>query len=229
MNGAVPRQGIAALDAQTGASEPLSIGLSPEERDGPLPPVTRVDALFASQDTGLLVGGSFVMNTPTLRAANLARFGLPVPAGPPGPGDTTDPELAVSASRRTFRVGARPMPLDGNATAAKRRARKGTTLRLRLSEAARIRFAVLRKLPGRKVGKRCRKPTRRNRGRRQCTRLVRKGHFTRTAPQGRSTVAWSGRIRRKALKRGRHLVRATPTDAAGNIGKTRSLSIRIVR
>jgi hypothetical protein len=92
-----------------------------------------------------------------------------------------------------------------------------------------VRFGVLRKLPGRKVGRRCVKPTRRNRGRRRCTRLVRRARFTRSAPQGRSKVAWSGRIRRKALKRGRYLLRVTPTDTAGNTGQTRRLSIAIVR
>jgi hypothetical protein len=39
----------------------------------------------------------------------------------------------------------------------------------------------------------------------------------------------SGRIRRKALKRGRYVLRATPTDTAGNTGSARSLSITIVR
>jgi len=53
--------------------------------------------------------------------------------------------------------------------------------------------------------------------------------FRRSAPAGRSRVAFSGRIRRRALKRGRYLLRATPTDAAGNTGRTRSLSITIVR
>jgi len=222
------RPGIAALDGQTGAPDPLGIDLGPEERNGPLPPVTRVDALFASPPTGLLAGGAFVMRTPSPRAANLARFGLEPPAGGPG-ADVTDPTLALSASRRRFRVGARRMPPTGNAIATARRARKGTTLRLTLSEAARVSFTVLRKLPGRKVGKRCRKPTRRNRGRRRCTRLVRSARFVRSAPQGRSKVPWSGRIRRRALKPGRYLLRATPTDPAGNAGLTRSLSIRIVR
>jgi trimeric autotransporter adhesin len=229
VNGGVARPGIAALDAQTGASDPLSVGLIPEERGGPLPPVARVNALFASPQTGLQVGGSYVMSAPTLRTANLAVFGLPpLPGIPP---DTTDPELALTASRRLFAVGRRATPVDGNATAARarRRARRGTTLRLALSEAARVRFDVLRKSTGRRVGKRCVKPTRRNRGRKRCIRLTRRGTFRRSAPAGRSKVAFSGRIRRRALKRGHYALRATPTDAAGNTGTRRSLSITIVR
>jgi hypothetical protein len=76
---------------------------------------------------------------------------------------------------------------------------------------------------------RCRLPRRANRKRKRCIRLTRKGTFRRSAPAGRSKVAFSGRIGRRALKRGRYVLRATPTDAAGNTGKARSLSITIVR
>ena len=231
VNGGVPRSGFAAFDGQTGAPDPDSLDLGTEERSGPLPPVTRVDALAVSPEPGLLTGGSFVMNAPTPRAANLVLFGLPpLPGGPGGglPVDDTDPTLGLSASRRRFRVGAGAMPVDGNAIATKK-ARKGTTLRLSLSEPARVRFVVFRKSRGRKVGRRCVKPTRKNRARKRCTRLTRKGTFVRSAPAGRSKVPWSGRIRRRALKRGGYVLRSTPTDAAGNTGKTRSLSIKIVR
>jgi hypothetical protein len=237
------RRGIAALDAQTGAADPLSIDLSPEERDGPLPPITRVDALFASPATGLLTGGGFVMNTPTLRAANLARFGLPaLPGGPPpggpAPGGTNDVDptlLSFSASTKRFRVGRRAAPADGQATAAAKRKRRkkaplGTTLRLRLNEPARVRFRVLTKSTGRKVGKKCVKATRKNRKRKRCTKLTAKRPtFVRSAPAGRSKVKWSGRLHRKALRRGGYVLRAIPTDAAGNTGKSRSLSFKIVR
>ncbi|HEX6583874.1 MAG TPA: hypothetical protein VF056_09730, partial [Thermoleophilaceae bacterium] len=236
VNGGVPRAGIAALDALTGVSDPLSVELIPEGRAGPSPPVTRVDALLASPQAGLLMGGSYVMNTRSLRAANFAAFALPPLAagGPPPPagGDETDPDLALSASRRRFRVGRRATPRDGTATAAqraRRRIRRGTTLRLSLSEPARVRFDLLKKSRGRRVGRRCVKPTRANRNRKRCTRLTRKGTFRRSAPAGRSRVAFSGRIGRRALKRGRYALRATPTDAAGNTGRADSLSITIVR
>ena len=228
VNGGAPRSGFAAFDGLSGAPDPDSLDLSTEERSGPQPPVTRVGTLAASPELGLFIGGSFVMNAPAPRAANLALFGLPpLPGGGPG-GDVIDPILGLSASRLRFRVGDRPMPVNGNAVAT-RKARKGTTLRLNLSEPARVRFVVLRKSRGRKVGRRCVKPTRRNRARKRCTRLIRKGTFVRSAPAGRSKVAWSGRIRRTALKRGGYVLRATPTDAAGNAGKARRLAITIVR
>ena len=234
VNGGVPRVGIAALNALTGASDPLSVDLIPEERSGPTsPPLARVDALFASPQTGLLTGGSFVMNAPTPRSANLAVFGLPaLPGGGVPAADVTDPALSLTASRRRFGVGRRATPVDGTATAArsrKKKAPRGTTLRLRLSEPARVRFDLLVKSKGRKVGKKCVKPKRSNRKRKRCVRLTRKGTFRRSAPAGRSKVAFSGRIGRRALKRRRYVLRATPTDAARNTGKARSLSIRIVR
>jgi hypothetical protein len=93
-----------------------------------------------------------------------------------------------------------------------------------------VKFEVLVRTRGRRVGRRCVKPTRRNRNRRRCTRLVvKKPVFTRSAPVGQSRVSWSGRLGRKALKPGAYVLRATPTDAAGNTGAPRQLSIRIVR
>jgi hypothetical protein len=139
---------------------------------------------------------------------------------------------ALSASARTFRVGPGATPANGSATAAaakKKRPPRGTTLTLRVSEAARVKFEVLIKGKGRKVGKKCVKATRKNRKRKRCTLLTRKGVFTRSAPAGRSKVKWSGRIGRRALKRGSYVLRATPTDAAGNTGNTRSVSFKIVR
>jgi len=176
VNGSVPRAGLAALDAQGGASKPLNVTLTPEERNGPLPPVARVNALFASPATGLLVGGGYVMDTPTLRAQNLAQFGLtPPPGGTPagdasggagGPGgagttpaDGIAPNLSgLTASARRFRVGPGATPADGTAAAAgarKKKAPRGTTLTLSLSEPARVRFEVLVKGKGRKDGKKC--------------------------------------------------------------------------
>ena len=124
------------------------------------------------------------------------------------------------------------MPAGRDATAAAKKPKKaprGTTLRLRLSEPARVRFELLIRSSGRRVGKKCVKPTRANRKRKRCIRLSRKGTFRRSAPAGRSNVAFSGRVGRKALKRGSYVLRATPTDAAGNTGRARSLSITIVR
>ena len=254
VNGGVARSGLAAFDATSGAPDAASLGLSSEERSGPTSPVARVGALVVAPASGLLAGGTFVMNAPTPRAANLAAFGLPpLPSGGGGAAagsgaaaavgelggsgaapatrrDDVEPRLALTASRRRFRVGRPAMPADGRASAAAvRKARQGTTLTLSLSEPARVRFDVLLATAGRRVGRKCVKSTRANRRRRRCARLVQKSRFARSAPARRSSVKWSGRTGRRALKRGRYVLRATPTDAAGNRGAMRQVSITIVR
>jgi hypothetical protein len=255
--GGVPRTGIADFDAQTGTPDTFSPSLDTEERSGPaFPPVARVGALFASPEAGLVIGGTHVRNSPAPRTANLSVFGLaplPAPPGggpdgggggvPPGAGggtgtvplgDGTDPTLGLAASRKRFRVARGATSADGTATAAgrtrRRRTPAGTTLTLSMTEPARVKFEVLVKGKGRRSGRKCVKQTRRNRKRKRCTLLtLKKPVFTRSAPAGRSRVTWSGRLGRKALKRGAYVLRATPTDAAGNTGNARQISITIVR
>ena len=189
---------------------------------------------------GLDDGKSYTFTVAAANAVGTGPASAPsnavTPLGPGGGGgaDRVKPRLlAFTATRKRFAVGKGRTPANGTARAAaarkRKRAKKGTTLRLNLSEAARVRFAVLAKKAGRKVGKKCRKPTRKNRRRKRCTRLVANGAFTRSAPRGRSKVAFSGRIGKRALKRGRYVIRATPTDAAGNKGSRRSLSFTIAR
>jgi hypothetical protein len=137
--------------------------------------------------------------------------------------------LRFSATRRVFAAAAGRTAATGTATPARRRAKRGTKLKLRLSEAARVRFTVLVSKPGRKVRGKCRKPTRANRHRKHCKRLVRVRAFSRAAPAGKSRVVFTGRFGRKALTPRRYVLRARPTDAAGNVGNSRKLKLRIVR
>jgi len=110
-----------------------------------------------------------------------------------------------------------------------RRVRRGTTFRYRLSEAARVVFTIQRAAAGRRVGGKCRKPTRSNRRRRKCTRYVRVGRFAQQAVAGANRKRFSGRIGRKTLRRGRHRVVLVATDAAGNKSRAKRLRFRIVR
>ncbi len=58
-----------------------------------------------------------------------------------------------------------------------------------------MRITIHRALPGRRVGKSCRRPSRRLRNRRKCTRYVRRGTLTRRKLKaGSRRVAFSGRI-----------------------------------
>jgi hypothetical protein len=152
------------------------------------------------------------------------RAGAAGPCPPPGPGgagaDRTAPVLdRFTLTNTIFRPAAR---------AAARRPR-GTRFRYRLSEAAVVRIAIERSAPGRRVGRRCRPPSRRLSGRRRCVRHVRVGVVRASGKAGVNRLSFSGRIGRRALRPGRYRARATATDLAGNVGAERRLTFRVVR
>jgi len=161
-------------------------------------------------DGRIVLAGSKQVASYDVAIVRLEGVTPPPAGGGPGAGaDRTAPILSrLSASPRRFRSG-----------------RRGTTLTVELSEPARVRFDALLVSTGRRVGTRCRKPTRVNRKRQRCTLHTRAGGFSRSLPAGRSTLAFSGR----ALRPGRYTLRATPTDGAGNTGNRRAIALRIVR
>ena len=153
-----------------------------------------------------------------------------LPPAPPGQtGDGIAPRFLTAAmSPTTFAVN--PTGLRETAVQAqRRRIRRGTTFRYSLSEAARVLFTIQRARPGRRVGGRCRKPTRANRTRPRCTRYVRIGRFAQLAGTGTIRKRFSGRIGRRTLRPGRHRAVLVATDAAGNRSTPRRLRFRIVR
>lgn len=163
----------------------------------------------------------------------------PADPGPAGPGTTTTPPITttvdplapdvtrVGVTNKVFAVanGATAVNIAGRS-----RAKKGTTFRFTSSEAGRATLQIERKASGRRVGRRCVQPTRRNRNRRKCTRYVRAGQaLTRTASAGANTVAFTGRIGRRKLGPGSYRVVVTVTDAAGNASTPKTAAFRIVR
>jgi hypothetical protein len=105
----------------------------------------------------------------------------------------------------------------------------GAKVSYRDSQAATTIFTVARILPGRKSGKRCVKPTARNRGAKRCTRFVRvRGSFSHVDVAGKNSFRFTGRVRRKALKPGRYRLGGRPR-AAGKAGNTVSVRFRIIR
>ena len=153
-----------------------------------------------------------------------------VPAGPgggPGPGgggaDTTAPVLSdVRMTRRRFAVARKRTPR----VAAKR----GSAFRFTLSEDARTSIAIARARPGRRVGGRCVKPTRKRRSRPRCRRHVVRATLTRAGTvQGPNRVGFSGRIGRRKLARGRYRATLAAADAAGNRSERAHARFRIVR
>jgi hypothetical protein len=90
----------------------------------------------------------------------------------------------------------------------------GGKVSYRLSEAATVTFQLARKLPGRKIGNRCVKQTKKNKGRKRCSRLKNVGK-----PFGGPGVPGPNSRRLpngKRLKPGRYRLTMTAVDAAGN-------------
>jgi hypothetical protein len=107
--------------------------------------------------------------------------------------------------------------------------RTGTTIRFRLSEAARVNYDFRRARPGRKVGRRCLAPTRARRGRPRCTRYVRSGSLMRSAVLGPNLLRFQGRLtRRRALRPGKYRLTLVATDAVGQRSAPKNLTFRLL-
>jgi hypothetical protein len=122
---------------------------------------------------------------------------VPPPILPPAPGQIQ----SLSLAPRKFRT-----VNAGEAIFSARKKAKapiGTKVTYTLSAAGSVEFAVERRVPGRKVGKRCVKPTKANRTKRKCARFTQvKGSFTHSGQTGENSFKFSGRLNGKALKPG---------------------------
>lgn len=82
-------------------------------------------------------------------------------------------------------------------------------------------------MKGRKQGSRC--VSKRRKGKR-CTTLKKlKGSFTHQGKPGANSFRFSGRLAGKRLRPGGYRLVGTPTDSAGNKGKSARRSFGIVR
>jgi hypothetical protein len=100
---------------------------------------------------------------------------------------------------------------------------------LALSEPAGIGVMIDRVVPGRRVGGKCRKVTRRNRARRKCKRFRRAGRLAYDGVLGRNSSPFSGRIGRRKMRPGRFRATFAATDKAGNASGPSRIRFRIVR
>lgn len=150
---------------------------------------------------------------------------LPV-AGGVTPKDTTRPGISnVSITRKRFRVGPNPTALS-----AARKTPAGTVFRYALSEAAQVTLRIERPTKGRKVGRSCKKATRKLRKKPSCTRYVAAGAtIKRNGVAGGNSITFSGRIGRKALRPGSYRATLGATDAAGNKATVRRVNFKVVR
>jgi hypothetical protein len=107
---------------------------------------------------------------------------------------------------RVFAVGGAP-----TATVASAKTRRGTAFRYTLSEPARVTIAI-------KAIKR--------RGKR---RAPKGGTLVRSSPAGATTVAFSGRIGRRALRPGRYRATFVAAEPSGLTSPARAITFRVVR
>jgi hypothetical protein len=139
--------------------------------------------------------------------------------------DTVKPTIqAVALGSKTFRAA------SSGGSVARKLHPVGTKVSFKLSEAASVRFTVERKLKGRKKGKKCVAPTKKNRKKKRCTRYKKlKGSFTRTGQPGANSFRFTGRLRGKKLAPGSYRLVSVATDAANNKSKPKRATFRIVR
>ena len=180
----------------------------------------RIWAVFAARGMGLNATTSGDNDT-----APVEDFTAP----PPLPvADAVRPVISgFGMTNKRFRIGFDRTP---RVAAAQRRAPVGTRFRFRLSEISTVTIKLQRARPGRKVGRSCRRPARRLRSRKRCTRYVTVGSLVRrNRGAGRVRVNFSGRIGTKALPLGLMRASATAKDAAGNVSRPRRVRFRVVR
>ena len=148
------------------------------------------------------------------------------------PNDNPPPPLVpmrivfIDNSNSTFAPGGSSTPTTGRASA---RPRRGTVFSYRLETAGTMRIQVQRAMPGRRSGGRCVKPTRRLRKKRACTRWVTQHTLLRESKAGLNRVAYSGRVRSKALKPGRHRAVFTATASGYTQSAPSIVKFRVVR
>ena len=177
--------------------------------------------------TFLAAGPHAVTVTATDSAGNASsRSGTVFVTPAPGTGANSRPTLTnVRQSHSVFRVGSKPTAV---AAAKTRRPPAGTTFRFSLDQAATVTITISRSTVGRRSGKRCVKPTKKLAHNRRCTLLIRSGVLIRHGKQAANSIAFSGRVGRRALKPGSY-VATFVARAGGRSSAPKVLRFRIVR
>jgi Tol biopolymer transport system component len=243
--GGVQHQAVFVRRADGTLAGPPAFGPDPAQGG---PPSAGAAGVSISDDGQCLVFTALGHNAATGPAGDLRTlYGYVVsgscpkrPADPPGGGgggggrtggSSAKPALSrVSLLHARFRVGKGATAVTA---AAKRRKAKpapaGTAVRFTLSARANVSVAIERKAAGRKVGRQCRRATRRLRRRPVCVRWEKAGTLVRKGVDpGRRSVAFSGRIGRRALKPGSYRAVVTAANAAGS-SRPATLAFTVVR
>ncbi len=137
----------------------------------------------------------------------------------------------VSMKHRSFA----PVPRGSRGRTApprRKRAARGSAFRYTLSKQATVRVTLQRRVQGRRVGRGGRRrcaPGRAVRGSRWCVRYRTVGTLQVSAAAGRRSTGFSGRVRGRALARGRYRARLVAVDSIGQRSARRTVGFRIVR
>jgi hypothetical protein len=103
-----------------------------------------------------------------------------------------------------------------------------TVINYEVNEDATAEAVFKRARPGRKVSGRCRKPTRRNRTKKACTRgYTNVGTLEQTVASRTGSISFVGLMRGKPLEVGLYRIELTATDVAGNTSKQKNLTLRV--
>jgi hypothetical protein len=95
------------------------------------------------------------------------------------------------------------------------RSGKPGTFSYSLNKAAGVTITIERAQRGRKVGRTCRKQTRKNRKKRACTLFKAVGKLGRASVAGRNALRFSGKLAGRKLAAGVYRATAVATSAAG--------------
>lgn len=118
-------------------------------------------------------------------------------------------------------------------TPVKGKVKRGTRFTYKLSEAAHVVITILRKAPGRLVGKgakaRCVKVTAANRRRKACVRLLPATTLSADNGAGSQAITWNGRIHGKPAPAGAYRATIEAADSAGQKSQPQQVSFKVVR
>jgi lysophospholipase L1-like esterase len=133
----------------------------------------------------------------------------PPPTNPPPPTISN-----LSETRKVF------APTDGHHN-------RGTVFSFRLDQRAQVTIAIERPSPCRRAGQSRRQPAKRLRHKSRCTRTILIATLSEQGHTGLNKIAFSGRVRGRALKPGHYLAVFAATDRAG-ASKAQTLHFTIV-
>jgi len=150
-----------------------------------------------------------------------------------GSGDAGDSKPSLSSLALSSKVFRAAKSGASVVAAGKPRPPVGAKLSFGLTRRIGVGFTVQRRARGRKVGNRCVRAKRSNRGKASCRRLVAvKGSFSVAAAKtriGKNTVRFRGRVGGKRLKPGSYLLTARAQGSGRGEGKPLRTAFRIVR